>query len=477
MKHAIVALLLVALAVSVAADAAAEAPPKLKVEVRVWQDGRDEGRLWLSARPEGGSWAQLGTVPLWLDGLSNAGRYRYGDITLGAAPLAVDSGDRLGEGYYFLNDDYAHGRYDLPLLLRVPVGRELTWFSVVSGGYGTVGAFILADAATGSRIHSDARTGKETWRWMRTADADTEDAVNAFLDRISSTARIAPVPVAELRWATPVEVRVWQDVRDGRRIHLSARPEGGSWRELGTIPLPLDDGLSGTGRYRYGDVVIALTPPPPPSCADAALAADCAALLTARDALAGDGGSLNWSASVPITEWDGVTVSGTPRRVTELALRSRGLTGSVPPELADLLALERLALDRNELTGCVPEPVRHVARNDLARLLIPTCGVPVVDTGVALDGGRTYQLGISGLRDLFLDIPADARGILFRRMSFGEVWGIVYCLTDTAHPGSQLCLRRSDAAPVVNHVPGDGPAAADLRAIFDWIAASARLEP
>ena len=477
MKNAVVALLLVALAVSVVAAAAAEAPRKAKVELRIWLDVRDERRLWLSARPEGGSWAQLGTVPLWLDNLSNAGRYRYGDITLGAAPVAVDSGDRLGKGYYFLDDYYSHGRYDLPLLLRVPVGRELTWFSVLAGGNLTVGAFILADVATGSRIHSDARTGKETSRWMRTPDAEIEDAVNAFLDRISSAARVAPAPVAELRWATPVEVRVWQDVRDGRRIHLSARPEGGSWRELGTVPLPLDDGLSATGRYRYGDVAIALTPPPPPSCADAALAADCATLLAARDALAGDGGSLNWSASVPVTQWDGVTVSGTPRRVTELALRSRGLTGSVPPELADLLALARLALDGNALTGCVPEPVRHVARNDLARLLIPTCGIPVVETGASLDGGRTYQLSISGLRDLLLDIPADARGIAFHRMSFDNISGISYCLTDTTLPGSSLCLRRSGGPPLVNRVPGDGPSAADLRAIFDRIAASARREP
>ena len=475
MKNAVVALLLVALAVSVAADAAAEAPRMLKVEVRVWQDVRDERSLWLSARPDGGSWTTLGTVPLWLDGLSDAGYYRYGDITLGALPVAIDSGDSLGAGYYFLNN--VSGYHGLPLLIRVPTERELSWFSVMGGPNFTVGAFILADVATVSRILLDARTGKETGRWMKTTDTETRDAVNAFFDRISSASRIAPVPVAELRWPTPVEVRVWQDVRDGRRIHLSARPEGGSWRDVGTIPLPLDGGLSVTGRYRYGDAMIALTPPPPPSCADASLAADCAALLAARDVLAGDDGSLNWSASVPVPQWDGVAVSGTPRRVTELALRSRGLTGSVPPELADLSALERLALDGNALTGCVPEPVRHVARNDLARLLIPTCGVPVVNSGTSLEGGRTYQLGSSGLRDLLLDIPADATGILFRHMSFDGIVGISYCLADTTLPGSRLCLRRGNAPPLVNHVPGDGPAAAAAREIFDRIAASARLEP
>ena len=472
-KNAVVALLPLALAMSVVAGAAAEAPRTLKVEVRVWQDVDDERRLWLSARPAGGSWARMGTVPLWLD---DGGRHRYGDITLGAAPDAIDTGDRLGEGYYFLDDYYVRGRFDAPLLIRVPAGRKLSWLTVVVGGSG-VEAFIIKDTETGSRVYYDARTGRETKRWLPTMDAETQDAVNAFLDRVSSAARPAPVPVAELRWATPVEVRLWQDVRDGRRIHLSARAEGGSWRETGTIPLPLDDGLSVTGRYRYGDAVIALSRPPPPSCADAALAADCAALLAARDALAGDG-SLNWSASVPVAQWDGVTVSGTPRRVTGLALRSRGLTGAVPPELADLSALKALKLAGNdELGGCVPPGVRSVPRNDLARLTVPTCGVTVANTGMPLDGGRTYQLGISGLRDLLLDIPAAARGIEFRSMSYEGLWGIVYCLADAAHPGSRLCLRRHDAASVINHVPGEGSAAAAARAIFDRIAASARLEP
>ena len=49
-------------------------------------------------------------------------------------------------------------------------------------------------------------------------------------------------------------MRVWQDVRDDLRIYISARVAGGSWDTLGTIRLLLDDGLSSTGRYRYGDI-------------------------------------------------------------------------------------------------------------------------------------------------------------------------------------------------------------------------------
>ena len=53
-----------------------------------------------------------------------------------------------------------------------------------------------------------------------------------------------------------VEVRVWQHVADPLRIYISARPEGGSWHTLGTIPLPLDDGFSDSGNYRYGDITV-----------------------------------------------------------------------------------------------------------------------------------------------------------------------------------------------------------------------------
>ena len=56
-----------------------------------------------------------------------------------------------------------------------------------------------------------------------------------------------------------VEVRVRQDVNDALSIYISARPEGGNWRTLGSIPLPLGDGFSSSGRYRYGHIVVAVT--------------------------------------------------------------------------------------------------------------------------------------------------------------------------------------------------------------------------
>ena len=83
------------------------------------------------------------------------------------------------------------------------------------------------------------------------------------------------------------------------------------------------------------------------------LVADCAALMAARDTLAGTD-TLNWAAETPIAEWDGVIVEGTPPRVTELSLSRRRLTGEIPVELGDLSNLTRLSLSGNQLTGEIP---------------------------------------------------------------------------------------------------------------------------
>ena len=55
-----------------------------------------------------------------------------------------------------------------------------------------------------------------------------------------------------------IEVRVWEDVRDPTKNYISARYEGGSWRTLGTIRLSLTDGMSRSGRFRYGDIILAV---------------------------------------------------------------------------------------------------------------------------------------------------------------------------------------------------------------------------
>ena len=76
------------------------------------------------------------------------------------------------------------------------------------------------------------------------------------------------------------------------------------------------------------------------------LVSDCDTLLAVKDTLRGTG-TLNWSANTPIGNWDGITVGGTPQRVTQLELRVRGITrvtGTIPAELGGLTALEVLSI-------------------------------------------------------------------------------------------------------------------------------------
>ena len=50
----------------------------------------------------------------------------------------------------------------------------------------------------------------------------------------------------------------------------------------------------------------------PRPAANPALVKDCTALLAAKDALRG-AGALNWTHTLPVAQWDGVTLAGTPR--------------------------------------------------------------------------------------------------------------------------------------------------------------------
>ena len=72
---------------------------------------------------------------------------------------------------------------------------------------------------------------------------------------------IGAVALSQSTRTANIEVRVWEDVNDPERNFISARPEGGSWSTLGTIPLPLTDGVSSSGRFRYGDITLAVPVP------------------------------------------------------------------------------------------------------------------------------------------------------------------------------------------------------------------------
>ena len=99
------------------------------------------------------------------------------------------------------------------------------------------------------------------------------------------------------------------------------------------------------------------------------LYSDCSTLLEVRDKLAGDAG-LNWSATLPIDHWRGVTLGFPPAvdgaavqgpRIVALDLSHLGLNGHVPAELSALDALAVLHLGDNRLGGPIPPELGALA--------------------------------------------------------------------------------------------------------------------
>ena len=125
-----------------------------------------------------------------------------------------------------------------------------------------------------------------------------------------------------------------------------------------TLTVGASDGVSGTATVPVTVTVVAVdcsvgTAVASPG-SEPGLVSDCETLLSLCDALSGTA-TLNWSLDTPIASWDGVTVGGTPQRVTGLVLDSRGLTGELPAGLGLPIGLEELRLTFNsQLTGQIP---------------------------------------------------------------------------------------------------------------------------
>ena len=110
-------------------------------------------------------------------------------------------------------------------------------------------------------IHISARPAGGNWRILGTIPLPLVDGVSTSGQYRYGDISLG-VPLANRAVPATVEVRVWQDIQNSARVYISARPEDGDWSVLGTIRLLLDDGLSSTGRFQYGDIALDVPLPP-----------------------------------------------------------------------------------------------------------------------------------------------------------------------------------------------------------------------
>ena len=214
-----------------------------------------------------------------------------------------------------------------------------------------------------------------------------------------------------------------------------------------------------------------------------ALVGDCNTLLGARDTLATTG-TLNWDVDTAMASWDGVTVGGTPSRVTELDLFNRQLGGTIPSELGALAGLERLALGFNGLTGVIPVELGALVnlRSLQLRYNALTGGIPAELgrlsnatvlwlQGNDLTGSIPVELGgMSALEDLGLaandltgSIPRELGGLT----SLQRLWANENDLSGPIPPElgmlSSLTLLELDDNDLTGPVPGELGDLTDLK--------------
>ena len=246
------------------------------------------------------------------------------------------------------------------------------------------------------------------------------------------------------------------------------------------------------------------------------LADDCDTLLAIKATLEGTA-TLNWSADTALTAWEGVTVSGDPKRVTRIVipggarsgkldgtlpaqlgsltaltaldLSGNALGGSIPAQLDEITALANLAISGNSFTGCIPNALWSVADKDLADVGLADCSAPItLPDDFSQDfprGAGTYRI-VERLDAIIFNVPEGA-SILWWDVEYGDCFGhqgscYPSIILRDEHSGSDLCLDSVTAEECGRYVvSADGASGqqdtARINKVFDRIANSARPEP
>ena len=190
---------------------------------------------------------------------------------------------------------------------------------------------------------------------------------------------------------------------------------------------------------------------------DTALAKDCDTLLAIKSTLAqknrhavlihGDPLS-TWGPSTAFTGnlWVGVTVEGTPKRVTELRLPSQGLKGIIPTQIGKLTGLKVLDLSGNQLTGAIPTQIGNLTALTELKL-----------SGNQLGSGPPVA---GEARDLPADIPTqlgNLEKLTTLDLSHNRLWGHIPTQLGNLVELTTLDLSGAPLSPRENTLTGKIP--------------------
>ena len=123
-----------------------------------------------------------------------------------------------------------------------------TGVAAQSGSTASVEVRVWQRISDAQALYISARPEGGSWRTLGTIPLGRGEA-SAYQTTSNGRWRYSDITIAG------VDVRVWQRISDARRLYISARPRGGSWSTLGTIPLDMS-GRSSTGTFRYGDITV-----------------------------------------------------------------------------------------------------------------------------------------------------------------------------------------------------------------------------
>ena len=354
--------------------------------------------------------------------------YRVKERLLGAGPLTINVAyDQKGEArsYELYKREHAAGQFGTEALMTASQHQasldriaadavdEITGMSASRES-----ALFLAPMGAHNAIAVEAWQVVDQWELQtQTTDSGAKVVVAARHGAPQDDAE-SNLPYADLKRRVSAAART--DAFAGKRI-ANASGITQYYRDIGA----------------YGDITpgdgetTTFTPArTPPHCglavgagASPGLVRDCFALMEGKDTLRGTG-SLNWDFGRAIATWDGITVSGTPARVTRLEAQGRKLTGTIPASLGKLSQLTRLYLQDNKLTGSIPPELGDLSNLTHFNLYYNS-----------LSGSIPSELGdLSELRRFYLNSNQLTGSIPSSFGNFSKIWHLY--LNDNKLTGS-----------------------------------------